>query len=219
MRSILLLGAITFADDLHIVTTVAAWAKVLCMTNNPIGYEQIRFIDVLTVRIKTMQQTPYQTAVQVGRHSHSSRRLARTVQYNDLVLIWRAARSIPDKRIKMREEEQLLSISKKKFKVSLKAQATIAVPTRRRQLRCRNWRIRTQVKETKNANDQAFGSLCDHQTALVVTICLILLAQPVGVASTRTVRLAYEGWVMASGRQLYLGNIYPALFLSCQDLH
>ena len=120
--------AITFTDDLHIVTTVARWAKVVRMVNNPIGYEKVRYIDVLDVKIRNMQQSPYETAMQVGKHPHSSRRLAREVCYNDLVLIWRAARSIPDRRIKMRAEEQLLSISKKKFKVSLKAQATIAVP-------------------------------------------------------------------------------------------
>ena len=56
-------------------------------------------------------------------------------------------------------------------------------------------------RNQENANDQA-----------VVSICLSLLAQPVGVASTRTMWLAYDGLIMASGRQLYLRNIYPALF-------
>ena len=59
--------------------------------------------------------TPYETAIQLGSHPNASRRIARVVTYDDLVDIWRAAKSIHDVRLRRRAEEQILGISKKKF--------------------------------------------------------------------------------------------------------
>jgi len=121
---------ITFADGVHVVTTVAAWCRTVRASPSidMIAYEPVRSIDILSIEQCRLRLWPFETAKQLGSHPHASRRVARDVTYGELVDIWRAAKSIHDVRLRRRAEEQILGISKKKFGVSLKAAAVISAP-------------------------------------------------------------------------------------------
>ena len=122
---------IVFKDDLTIVTTVKSWAALITRRKWGECFEPIRQITILRVveqGIGVEYASAYETAVQLGRHPHSSRSVAETTTYAGLRRIMTAAGYVRDKRVKARALEQLIAISRRKFGVSLKSAPTISVP-------------------------------------------------------------------------------------------